>query len=459
MRHSIESRRRLPFGPELTAEGRLCATLILIALHFPWLPIAAAQENNQPPEGFKALFNGRDIDHWTGGLTRDPREIAALPADERAAWDAEMRRGIREHWRVEDGVLVSDGKDPFLATTEDYGDFEMWVDWKIGPRGDSGIYLRGTPQVQIWDPSDPNVQSHGAGKGSGGLWNNKQHERFPTELVDRPIGEWNHMHIRMVGPYVSVVLNDKQVVDNVVMENYYDPKIPVFMRGPIYLQTHGAETRFRNVFVREIPAEESNRTLAEIGGEDGFEPLFNGKDLSGWTGAVDDYQIADGAIQCKPARGGNLLTKDTFDNFVVRLEFKLPPDGNNGLAIRAPVSNDDLAYLGMELQVLDDSAAKYNDLHDYQFHGSLYGLAPATRGYLRPVGEWNQQEVTLDGDHLTVHLNGFEILNVNVDELREKPLDGKEHPGAFRTSGHLGFCGHSDPVAYRNIRIKRLPTN
>lgn len=446
------------FG-RLRLSASLSIAVYISALNFSvLLPPSHAQENNQPPKGFTALFNGRDFADWTGGATRDPREIAALPPAERAAWDANIKRGIEEHWRVEDGLLVSDGQEPYLATPREYGDFELWVDWKIGSKGDSGIYLRGTPQVQIWDPTNVAVHRHGADKGSGGLWNNKVHERFPTELADRPIGEWNRMFIRMIGPYVSVKLNDKQVVDNVVMENYYDGSIPVFMRGPIYLQTHGAETRFRNVFVREIPAEEANRLLSQShDADDEFQPLFNGKHLSGWIGAVGDYEVADGALQCKPGRGGNLLSKDTYGNFVLRFEFKLPPGGNNGLAIRAPAAADDLAYSAMELQVLDDSASQYADLHDYQFHGSLYGLAPATRGYLRPVGEWNFEEVTVDGDQVTVLLNGYEILNADIAKVREKPLDGKEHPGAFRTTGHVGFCGHSDPVAFRNIRIKRLP--
>jgi hypothetical protein len=433
--------------------------VFIVSLVVRLAPVAA-QEDNRPPEGFTALFNGRDFDSWTGGSTRDPREIASLSPSDRADWDEKMRRGIREHWRVEDGVLVSDGKEPYLATPSEYGDFEMWVDWMIGPRGDSGIYLRGTPQVQIWDPSDPNVKSHGATKGSGGLWNNKRNDRFPSQLADRPVGQWNRMYIRMVGPYVSVRLNDKQVVDNVEMENYYDPRIPVFMRGPIYLQTHGAETRFRNVFVREIPADEANRILAEIGGDnEHFEPLFNGKDLSGWTGAVDQFEVTDGAIRCKPRTHGNLLTEKTFDDFVVRLEFKLPPGGNNGLAIRAPLSQDELAYLGMELQVLDDTAPQYAELHDYQFHGSLYGLAPAMRGYLRPVGEWNYQEVAAEGNQIRVRLNGFEILNVDLDQVGDKSLDGKEHPGASRSEGHFGFCGHGDAVEFRDIRIKRLGAN
>jgi hypothetical protein len=419
--------------------------------------LAQAQENNRPPAGFTALFNGRDFKDWIGGATRDPREIKALGETERAEHEAQMRRGIDEHWRVEYDELVSDGKEPYLATKTEYGDFELWVDWLIHPRGDSGIYLRGVPQVQIWDPTDVEAHRNGSDKGSGALWNNQKHEKWPKELADEPPGHWNRTFIRMVGPYVSVDLNGKRVVDNVVMENYYDRAIPVFQRGPIYLQTHGAETRFRNVFLREIPYEESVQSLVAIrGGEDGFQPLFNGQDLNGWIGAVDSYEVVDGAIRCKAGRGGNLLTEDEYNNFVVRLEFKLPPGGNNGLAIRAPKDVDDPAYSAVELQVLDDSAEQYAKLHEYQYHGSAYGLAPATRGYLRPVGEWNYQEVVVDGDRVEVHLNGFEILNTKLSEVSEKPIDGNQHPGASRTSGHFGFCGHNEPVEFRNIRIKRL---
>lgn len=450
MRHTQNSpgNRDLRYGFQLLTPALLFTLLCTSAF---------AQEDNTPPKGFTALFNGKDFKDWTGGATRDPREVAALPADKHAELDAEMQRGIDEHWRVEKGELVSDGKDPYLATKRDYGDFEMWVDWKIGPKGDSGIYLRGTPQVQIWDPSDEKIKDLGAPKGSGALWNNKKNERFPSELADKPIGEWNRMFIRMVGPYVTVELNGKKVVDNVIMENYYKPEIPIYATGPIYLQTHGSETRFRNVFVREIPADESNRLLSKIvSDEQDFKPVFNGKDLSDWIGAVDDFEVKDGAIQCKPGRGGNLFTKDEFDNFTVRFEFKLPPGGNNGLALRSPITQDQLAYAGMEIQILDDGAPMYADIQDYQVHGSLYGLAPAARGYLRPTGEWNLQEVTLDGDKLKIQVNGFEVLNVNVAEVSKKPMDGKAHPGASRKSGHLAFCGHSDAVALRNIRVKRL---
>jgi hypothetical protein len=435
---------------------RLLLSIPLITL-VSWTS-AFAQEDNKPPKGFTALFNGKDIEDWTGGATRDPREVAALPPAEREKHDAEMKRGLEQHWKVENGELVSDGHEPYLATTRDFGDFEMWVDWKINAKGDSGIYLRGTPQVQIWDPNDEAIKKHGADKGSGALWNNKKNERYPPEVADKPVGEWNRMYIRMVGPYVTVKLNDKLVVDNVIMENYYKPEIPIYATGPIYLQTHGSETRFRNVFVREIPAKEANQLLSEIAGDEKeFEPVFNGKDLSGWIGPVDDYEVKDGAIQCKPGRGGNLFTKDEFDNFVVRFDFKLPPGGNNGIGLRAPVTQAQLAYDAVEIQILDDDDPKYGELQDYQVHGSLYGMAPAARGYLRPDGQWNWQEVSLDGDKLKVVVNGFEVLNANVAEASKKPIDGKAHPGASRKSGHLALCGHHDPVAIRNIRVKRLP--
>jgi hypothetical protein len=416
-----------------------------------------AQDNNAPPKGFTALFNGEDYKGWTGGATEDPRKIAALTGDKRAEHEAKMQKGLKEHWKVEDGELVSDGHDPYLATPRDYGDFELWVDWKIGANGDSGIYLRGVPQVQIWDPTNKEAIPLGSDKGSGGLWNNKKHERFPLVMADNPIGQWNRMYIRMVGPYVFVKLNDKKIVDNVILENFYDANIPVFKNGPIYLQTHGSETRFRNVFVREIPAEESNKILAEMKCDHAdYKPVFNGKDLTGWTHATDNYEVVDGAIRCKNKRGGVLQTGETFDNFAVQLEFRLPKAGNNGLAIRTPDDVKDGAYDGMELQILDDTDPVYKGLHDYQFCGSLYGLAPSRPGFLRPVGEWNFENVTVNGDNIIVELNGYEILNVDIAKVREKPIDGQKHPGASRKSGHFGFCGHNDPVEFRNIRIKRL---
>jgi hypothetical protein len=190
--------------------------------------------------------------------------------------------------------------------------------------------------------------------------------------------------------------------------------------------------------------------------EAGFTALFNGRDLTGWTGAVDGYQVVDGAILCKAGQGGTLYTLRQYRNFVVRLEFKLPPAGNNGLAIRYPGSGDS-AYVGMtELQVLDDGDPKYKDLDPRQAHGSAYGMVAATRGHLKPVGQWNEQEVTVSGSTIKVVLNGVTILDADLSTVTSFMADSP-HPGKDRTEGHFGFAGHSDPVAFRNIRIRELP--
>lgn len=237
----------------------LCVLLTLLIC----TPVVA-QDNNQPPEGFTSLFNGKDLEGWTGGTTRNPEEIKNLPDDQAKAWRETMDAGVAKHWKVEDGQVVNDGHEPHLITDRDYGDFEFLVDWKLSPNGDSGIYLRGCPQVQIWDPTNKAAHPHGADKGSGGLWNNQKQGRDPSELADKPIGEWNRMYIRMVGPYVTVKLNGKTVVDNVALENYYDRSKPPPIHGPIHLQTHGSETRFRNIFIREITAEEAKQLIDDI---------------------------------------------------------------------------------------------------------------------------------------------------------------------------------------------------
>lgn len=187
----------------------------------------------------------------------------------------------------------------------------------------------------------------------------------------------------------------------------------------------------------------------------GFKYLFNGKDLSGWAGAVNDYEVIDGSIVCKPGKGGVLFTEEKFADFVVRVEFKLPAGGNNGLAIRYP-GQGRAAYDGMcELQILDDDAEKYAELDARQYHGSVYGIAAARRGFLRPVGEWNYQEVTVRGSTIRVELNGTVIVDADISQITEFQ-EGRPHPGLHLKEGHFGFAGHSDPVMFRNIAIKRL---
>jgi len=418
-------------------------------------PIRAAVT---PPAGFTALYNGRDLTGWRGGDTFDPRLWAAMPAAERAAREAEWTADMRAHWHAEGDELVNDGEGKYATTVQEYGDFELLVEYRTVARADSGIYLRGCPQVQIWDYTDAEKFDRGADKGSGGLWNNSPGApgKDPLVKADKPFGEWNRFRIVMVGARVSVWLNDQLVVDHALLENYYNRALPVPARGPIQLQTHGGEIRWRNVFIRAISTDEANRWLAERG-EAGFAPLWNGRDFSGWTGDVASYEIVDGAIACRSGKGGVLFTRDEFSDFVVRLEFKLPPGGNNGLVLRYPGTGDG-AYTGMcECQVLDDRYEQVtgNRLDPRQLHGSAYGILAAAQGYQRPAGEWNFQEVTVQGSRLRVELNGTVILDGDLATVTEY-LANKEHPGKDRASGAFGFAGHGDPVEFRAMRVRRL---
>lgn len=206
------------------------------------------------------------------------------------------------------------------------------------------------------------------------------------------------------------------------------------------------------IATRSIAAEE----LAPQEKAAGFVSLFDGQTLMGWQGDRDGYAVADGEIQCIPGKGGNLLTEKEFSDFELRLEFRLPPGGNNGVGLRAPAQGH-VATEGIEIQVLDNTALKYRKLAPYQYHGSVYGLIPAKRGYLREVGAWNEQAILLVGRKITITLNGETIVDGDLDEaLKNGAMDGKEHPGARRTTGRIGFLGHNDPVAFRRIRIREI---
>jgi hypothetical protein len=475
----------------------------ILALAFTASALCTAlAETPNPPPGFKPLFNGRDLTGWYGWGTKDPALFRAMSPDEQALYKKRSIEGglpgkesndhLNAHWRVENGELVNDGQGLYLTTDKDYGDFELWVEYKALPEGDSGIYLRGIPQVQIWDATKGDPLGRGQDKGSGGLWNNSKGApgKDPSKKMDKPFGEWNSFKIKMIGERVTVVFNGETVVDNAVLENFFanqkagyvayrspanaansakvsEPKSekaangfmrdPVYPTGPIQLQTHGSEIRWRNLFIREIPPDQANRELAARNA-DGFVELINGKDLSNWQGAVDSYEVKNGAIVCKPGKGGDLLTKDEYENFILRFEFKLPLAGNNGIAIRTPLDGHSSSD-GLEIQVIDSDG--YNAAHPkepllpYQYHGSIYHCVGAKHGYLRPVGEWNFEEIEVNDQTIKVTLNGTKILDVDIDKLDRSQID---HPpkGLDRRKGHIGLAGHTDPVQFRTFKVKSL---
>lgn len=211
-----------------------------------------ARPDNTPPEGFTALFNGKDLTNWKG-LVADPIKRAKMTPEQLAEAQKKADESMRAHWRVENGEIIFDGKGQNLCTAKDYADFELYVDWKILPKGDSGIYVRGSPQIQMWDTEDVAQHKHGSDKGSGALWNNQKSGNRPLVKADNPAGQWNSFFIRMVGEKLTVHLNGQLVLDNVVMENYWDRKQPIFPSGSIELQNHGNELRFKNIYVRELP--------------------------------------------------------------------------------------------------------------------------------------------------------------------------------------------------------------
>ena len=416
-------------------------------------PIAFAEA---PPE-FIPIFNGENLDGWHARPHFSPIKLAEMPEEEREAKMAEWMEDAKLHWSVENGELVNDGKGAYLVTNKDYGDYELHIEYKTVPRADSGIYLKGNPQVQIWDYTDPKKFKNDSHLGSGGLWNNSKGApgKNPFVLADKPLGEWNKFRIRQTGARTSVWMNDILIVDHAIMENYWDRESPLFVSGPIELQTHGGEIRWRNIYLRELSGDEANEVLSAHQGQ-AFAPIFDGATLDGWQGAVDNYEVKNGSIVCKEGQGGMLLTEKEYANFIARVEFRLPPGGNNGLVIRSP-GDGDAAYKAMtELQVLDNDHEKYANLDPRQYHGSSYGMVPAKRGFLRPTGEWNFQEVTVDGSTIKVELNGNVILNCDLAEVTEFAKD-RPHPGKDRTSGFFGFAGHRDPVEFRNVMIKELP--
>jgi lysophospholipase L1-like esterase len=394
---------------------------------------------DNPPKGYVALFNGKDLTGWKGlmGSPLDnPEKRAALTPEEYAQAQAEANETVLPHWSVVDGVITYDGKARSLCTAQDYADFELIVDWKIPAKGDSGIYLRGTPQVQIWDPAE-------RPEGSGGLYNNQKNPSKPLVCADNPIGEWNTFHIKMVGERVTVYLNNTLVVNNVVMENYWNREIPIFPSEQIELQHHGSDLWFKNIYLREI-----------LPGE-GWRPLFNGKDLTGWEqvgGKEQTWGAENGMLYTSGGEGGWLSTTDQFGDFELALEFRVPEGGNSGVFCRTPREGNP-AYAGFEVQVLDDYAEQYATLKPWQYTGSVYGIAAPSRRVTLPAGTWQRMFIRCEGPKISIKVNGFPVTQADLSQHQDKV---NEHPGVARTEGYIGLQNHGSRLEYRNIQIREL---
>ncbi|MDF1859458.1 MAG: DUF1080 domain-containing protein [Verrucomicrobiales bacterium] len=241
------------------------ALLAISALFVSAISLPLGAEEVKPPKGFRALFNGKDLSGWHG---LNPHSVAKLEGEKKDAALKKMRDEFANHWRVENGELVNDGHGPYATTDEDLGDMEFLLEYKTVAGADSGIYLRGTPQIQIWDKNqkfDPKKPTRRPHMGSGGLFNNTPDTlgRDPLRIADRDFGQWNSIHVRQIGARTWVTLNKRSVVEGAVMENYWDRARPLPATGPVMLQTHGGEIRWRNIFVREIGKAEAEKFLTD----------------------------------------------------------------------------------------------------------------------------------------------------------------------------------------------------
>ena len=394
----------------------------------------------QAPEGFTALFNGKDLSGWRG-MTREedfnrPATRRAMLPEKRWELQAKADKLMKEHWKVRDGAIFFDGLPGgySIAAAKDYGNFEIVADWRLlRVFGDSGFYLRGLPQVQIWDPRMWN------GLGSACLWNNPTELFGALECADRPIGSWNRCRIRMVGDRVWIWLNGVKTVDGTRLQNANSPSKGIPLIDRFELQCHGDPVEFRNLFVKELPEDPADvPDAANAVRGDKIDLLADG--IAGWE-ATDPkarmgWRVKDGGLSNntgidpdKTSRGGagttHLKTKraDFFD-FDLSYDVLVPKKCNSGVYLRGRY----------EIQVLDSYGRGKTDCH---FMGALYDLITPTASAEKPAGEWQHVDLTIYKRHLTVTLNGVKIIdNQPIPGVTPGAIDGDEFvPGPILLQG------------------------
>ena len=330
-------------------------------------------------------------------------------------------------------MIVNDGHGAYLTSDKDYGDIELLVDFKIGPKGDSGVYLRGTPQVQIWDFTEPSY-AHGSRQGLGRLLEQQRRRtgKDPWSMADKPIGEWNTFRIIQVGAGPRSTQRQAGRGPR-ALEELLESPLPLPARGPIQLQTHDHEIHWRNIAVREIPPDEANQILAKHGAE-GFRSIFNGQNLAEWAGPIENYEVKDGILQCKPHKGGTIYLQQRAHRLRRPGRVQATPRGNNGLAIRIPARATPpmTACASSRSSTTAPPSTPSARPPPSPRLGLRHGRRP--RGYLRPVGQWNFEEVTVKGSKIKVELNGTVILDTDLSKVKEY-MANSAHPGKDRTSG------------------------
>lgn len=452
----------------ITTHSRSALVRFSLVLAAGLLGCGPASAASAPP-GFEPLFNGTDLAGWRGRPHLDPAVESSGTPDERAKQQAEWNADLAAHWRVENGVIVNDGKGVFLTTDRDYADFELVLEWMFPqPCGDSGIYLRGHPQVQLWDPACERDFKHGCQKGSGGLWNSPAGSEGKDPLVkaDRPIGEWNSTRIRMQGDRVTVILNELVVVDNQPLPNFFAKgQAPLPDRGPIQIQTHGAPMHVRNIFIRELGTLDGSGPGWRDLGEADFENA---------NCAADTWTWKNGTARCTGKPVGVIRTKQPLTNFELAAEWRhLSKGGNSGIFLWAPakvfenLAPGKLPPGGIEVQVLDHGYTEQYEQQTgkkadwFRTDGDVFPVGSSDMRPFPPVAPNGKRSFPAERrSRGTPEWNHYYVRAVN-GEVRLW-VNGREVSGGTNCSPATGFlCLESEgaPVEFRHLRIRELPNS
>lgn len=391
-----------------------------------------------PVTAWVDLFDGKTLEGWT------------------------QRNGTATY-RVENGTIIGKTNEgspnSFLCTDKDYGDFELVFEVKVDDALNSGVQIRSQtkdtptgrvngPQVEIESTPDGGAFSgYVYGEAAGG-WMTPDADRKPHKVFKN--NEWNHYHVLAFGPHIQTWINGEMISDLT-----HEEKFKTHPRGFIGLQVHGIaegagpyEVAWKNIKLREIDKEEA-AALA-----DGFVNLYNGLDLTGWETTGNWLPQDDGSVMIKPRPGEKgwtrydmyLWTPRTYKDFILDLEYQYPPGGNSGVYFRVKDRKDPVST-GIEVQILD-SSKKTGEMTHHD-HGGVIATQGASKNMSKAPNEWNRMIVTCKGNHLTVELNGEQIIDIQLNEgaMKDRPMEG-----------YIGLQDHGEPnnLKFRHIRIKEL---